>query len=222
MTIPLLTPLLAVFLQKFAVIEKLLAPFVAIAVAFLIFVHLIPELWPTTGFLGIAAVLLGFFSIFILECNIHKKSELSTFFNALIYLGAFLHVFMDGAAMHGSLHLDSISSSFHEHHLGESLGWSIFLHRVPACLMIWIYLKKIYSPVRAYGVLVAVSLVTLLGYLLYSYALSQPAFVYIAPYMMLFAAGSILHVIADSLKFTSSLLGKAMHKWMGHDGCGHK
>lgn len=218
--IPLITPFVALLLQRFKAVDKILKPTIALAVTALIFFHLLPEMWPTTGWWGMFALLVGFISIFFLECNVHKVDELSFFFKILIYIGALLHVFMDGAALHGSQHLEMISSSFHEHHLGEALGWSVFLHRIPACLMIWIYLKKSHSPRYAYFILASVSVVTLLGYWLYSYALSMSVF-QLAPYLMLFAAGSILHVIADSLKFTSSFIGKALHKWMGHDGCNH-
>ena len=164
---------------------RLLDGFIYVAIGGLVLLHVLPEAIHHSGWWALAAVGVGMAGPSIVERRLErsaKQAHAAALFLACIGLG--LHAMMDGVAL----------AAAEEAHRAEGLGLAVVLHRLPVGLTLWWLIEPAKGVRTAAGVLVAMALATILGFLLGGAAtetLDSPA-------MGLFyslVGGSLLHVV---------------------------
>lgn len=151
-------------------------------------VVLVMDVLPETGMLGLALVLLGFLSPYLLEHGFHRFAREAHLLTLGVGIaGLLLHALLDGAGL--------VSGAEHVDDHADWLGWAIVIHRVPVGMMTWWLLGPQFGWKVATGTLMAMALFTYVGYALTGNVLElnhdQLGL------LEAFITGSLLHVILN-------------------------
>lgn len=156
-----------------------------LAIASVLFVHVIPESVEQGGWLAVGLIVLGFGLPTLAEHALHKAAEtvhIATL--AVGMLGLVAHGLLDGLSL-------TQSSAALSHGLLPAL---VLLHRLPVGQLIWALLRPSFGRGVASAVIVAVSLATFAGYFVghqIQYLLHGVVF----SLFQALVAGAIMHVV---------------------------
>ncbi|GIU25108.1 metal transporter [Shewanella schlegeliana] len=181
----LLGPLFYRFFSTGTGLQKGLDGFIFVSLGGLVLVHILPELLEHGGFLAIIFVIIGIWGPTLSERLFHRYSEVTHNLTLILGIGGLLlHTITDGGAM--ILAQQDGNSPL--------LALGIILHRLPVGVAIWWLLKPQVGGRWAMAVLVAMMLLTSVGYFAGEQLISHLTLENTV-YLQAFVTGSILHVV---------------------------
>ncbi|MFG0456787.1 ZIP family metal transporter [Shewanella mangrovisoli] len=181
----LIGPLFYRYFSSGSGLQKGLDGFIFVSLGGLVLIHILPELLEHGGLLAIVFVVLGLWGPTASERLFHRYSEITHNLTLSLGIGGLLlHTITDGGAM--VLAQQDGNSSL--------LALGVILHRLPVGLAIWWLLKPQVGTRWASLVLVAMMLLTGVGYFAGEQLLSQLSLDNTV-YLQAFVTGSILHVV---------------------------
>ncbi len=216
-----LGPILYGVFRGMGAVRRSLDGFLFVAIAGIVIVHIVPEVFEIAGWQAIAFLALGIAFAFGVERHPVVASggryAWVVMFGAL---GLVLHAAMDGIALlpgelmhrHNDLHSHGALPSFapsltqaephsHDEGLGElltnHLALGVILHRIPVGMAIWWTLRPVMGSAVALGALALIALATSAAYLFGEPVIDLMQSGAIASFQA-FVAGSLLHVIVFS------------------------
>jgi len=159
------------------------------AIAFIIFVHIVPEAYEELGYWAFVVLALGIVFPLVLEAlfrTAHDTAHLVIV--AIAALGLLLHALLDGLAL-----------LFDE---GNCLAHAIVLHRIPVGMAIWWTVRPNFGKPIALVVLALIIVATVLGYTMGS-AVFDIADTAKLTLLQAFVSGSLIHVVLVGAKHKS-------------------
>ncbi len=181
----LIGPLFYRYFSSGSGLQKALDGFIFVSLGGLVLIHILPELLEHGGVLAIVFVLLGIWGPTASERLFHRYSEITHNLTLSLGIGGLLlHTITDGGAM--VLAQQEGSSIL--------LALGVIMHRLPVGLAIWWLLKPQVGTRWASLVLVAMMVLTAVGYFAGEQLLSQLSLDNTV-YLQAFVTGSILHVV---------------------------
>lgn len=147
-------PLLFQWVSNTHPLAKTLDRVIVVALVVLVVVLLIPDIIEPLGLWAPAFLLLGYLLPGVLERAVKRAAEtlhLLSLYAALI--GLLLHALLDGAGLAGS----QLQGS-------GGLGFAIILHRFGMGLMLWLIVQPVFGQRAAWGILLAMSAATIVGF----------------------------------------------------------
>ncbi|QYJ80494.1 metal transporter [Shewanella acanthi] len=181
----LIGPLFYRYFSSGSGLQKGLDGFIFVSLGGLVLIHILPELLEHGGLLAIIFVILGLWGPTASERLFHRYSEITHNLTLTLGIGGLLlHTITDGGAM--VLAQQDGNSSL--------LALGVILHRLPVGLAIWWLLKPQVGTRWASVVLVAMMLLTSVGFFAGEQLLSQLSLDNTV-YLQAFVTGSILHVV---------------------------
>ncbi|MCG6200068.1 permease [Psychromonas antarctica] len=163
----------------------LLDAFIFVTISGLVFLHILPEILHTGGFMVLLLMAMGMLAPSWIEKYFHRaahQAHQTTLF--LGVLGLVLHASIDGSAL-------IVSEA---DHTGWLLAIGVLLHRFPVGLTIWWLLRPQYGRLLPLAILLTMSAATLGGGLLAGDSLLQLDGQWLA-WFQAFVMGSIMHVV---------------------------
>jgi len=149
-------PLIYQWLKQGGLIARTVEHGIAVTLAIILLLILLPDTWRTIGWVGLLLALAGYLLPGIIEKirhNLASPTHLVTLVVAV--LGLLLHSLLDGTGLAGSqLRSDS------------TLPLVIILHRLPVGIAIWLMLQPVAGRSITIVTLLVVSAATVMGYLL--------------------------------------------------------
>lgn len=166
--------------------------FVIVAIAGLVFFHILPMAFQSLGLVAVGLMLLGLIFPTVVERSaaITKKTT-HKWLVMLILGGLILHMALDGV----------ILASSHSSH-GFSLKWAIVLHQLPEGAALWWILSRTWGKKWAIGGLVASAAVLILGYGAASIGFAGWEGGTLWHGIEIFVAGALLHVLMHQIQNT--------------------
>lgn len=181
----LIGPLFYRYFSSGSGLQKGLDGFVFVSLGGLVLIHILPELLEHGGLLAIIFVILGIWGPTASERLFHRYSDITHNLTLSLGIGGLLlHTITDGGAM--VLAQQEGSSTL--------LALGVILHRLPVGLAIWWLLKPQVGTRWASLVLVAMMLLTGVGYVAGEQLITQLSLENTV-YLQAFVTGSILHVV---------------------------
>lgn len=186
----LAAPLLARLVGKMPALKGGLDGFVLVTVLGLILLTLLPESLSHGGPVALLIAALGFSLPWIAEFLFHKAEEMTHRIVMLVAtLALVVHAASDGA----------ILAFADESESGSLVAIGIILHRIGIGFAVWWLLRPILTTWGGVAVLIALAVMTVVGYLSVVFAGQWYGFPLIG-YWQAFAAGSLLHVVLHPLE----------------------
>ncbi len=186
----LAAPLLARLVSKAPALKGGLDGFVLVTVLGLILLTLLPESLSHGGPVALLVAIVGFSLPWIAEFLFHKAEEMTHRVVMLVAtLALVVHAASDGAIL--AFADESASGSF--------VAIGIVLHRIGIGFAVWWLLRPILTTWGGVAVLVALGVMTIVGYVSVVVAGQWYGFPLIG-YWQAFAAGSLLHVVLHPLE----------------------
>jgi len=149
-------PLIYQWLQQGGLIARTLEHGIAVALAIILLLILLPDTWRSIGQIGLLLTLVGYLLPGIIEKvrhNLASSTHLITLVVAVF--GLLLHSLLDGTGLAGSqLRSDT------------ALPLVIIVHRLPVGIAIWLMLQPVAGRSITIVTLLVVSAATVMGYLL--------------------------------------------------------
>lgn len=181
----LIGPLLYRFFSNDHALQKILDGFIFVSLGGLVLIHILPELLVHGGFLAIIFVILGMWGPTASEKIFHQYSKVTHNLTlSLGIAGLLLHTITDGGAL----------IIAQQEHSSILLALGIILHRLPVGLAIWWLLRPQLGQRWALLVLMAMMLLTAMGYFAGEQWLTHLSLDNTV-YLQAFVTGSILHVV---------------------------
>lgn len=182
----LIGPLLAVLLVRQPGVNRFLDGFVLISIGGIAITHLLPEAVVQIGFAAVLMVILGALLPYFAEKAFHSYERATHAGVLLLALsGILVHTLLDGMAL---------STASRGQGVGQALAVAVILHRLPVGLLIWWALKPFSKPATIVGVLVLMSISTIIGFILGGGSLPLEDTRAIN-YFQSLVTGSLLHVL---------------------------
>ena len=216
-----LGPVLYGVFRQMGAVQRSLDGFLFVAIAGIVLVHIVPEVFEIAGLKAIAFLVLGIGFAFGVERNPVVASG-SRYAWVVLFgaLGLVLHAAMDGIALlpgdvlhsHDDHHAHGALPSFdpththadaHSHDegagglLSNHLALGVILHRIPVGMAIWWTLRPVMGSAVALGALGLIALATSAAYLFGEPVIHLMQSGAVASFQA-FVAGSLLHVIVFS------------------------
>jgi hypothetical protein len=176
-----LGPLLYQWLRRGGLIARTVEGGIVAVLALLVVFLLVPESVEALGLWALALMVTGYLLPGLLEIAVRRAAHAFHVISLVIALsGLALHAMLDGAGLAGS------------RGDGGSLSVAIVLHRFGVGLLLWFMVQPVFGRRVAGGVLVGVSVATLVGYWLSDtlVTLEEPQFVHVVQALII---GTILH-----------------------------
>lgn len=220
-----LGPVLYGVFREMVAVRRSLDGFLFVAIAGLVVVHIVPEVYEIAGLQAIGFLALGIAFAFGVERRpLLKGGDRYVWVVMLGALGLALHAAMDGIALlpgdllHGHDHdhgesadsshsheegLHSHEEGLHSHEGGldelltNHLALGVILHRIPVGMAIWWTLRPIMGTAIAAGALALIALATSAAYLFGEPVIHLMQTSAVASFQA-FVAGTLLHVIVFS------------------------
>ena len=181
----LIGPLFYRYFSSGSGLQKGLDGFIFVSLGGLVLIHILPELLQHGGLLAVVFVFLGIWGPTASERLFHRYSEITHNLTLSLGIGGLLlHTITDGGAM--VLAQQDGSSIL--------LALGVIMHRLPVGLAIWWLLKPQVGTRWASLVLVAMMLLTGVGYFAGEQLITQLSLENTV-YLQAFVTGSILHVV---------------------------
>ena len=175
---------------------KALERLIFIAVGALVVLHLLPESYEVAGWTTILAALSGMFLPSILERLWQSQARSIHLISVLVSVaGLAVHSMMDGAAIALPEHATHCHHG-HDHAHDHFLPLAVILHRLPVGILLFGMFYPKHGFQKSFGVLLFVSLMTLVGYHSALSLLSGVSEQLLA-YFQALVSGSLLHIILD-------------------------
>lgn len=209
-----LGPVLYGVFREMGVVRRSLDGFLFVAIAGIVVVHIVPEVFEIAGLQAIGFLVLGVAFAFGVERRpLMRRGDRYVWVVMLGALGLVIHAAMDGIALlpgdllHGhDLHgHDAVESpeSAHSHGGGleelmtNHLALGVILHRIPVGMAIWWTLRPLMGGTIAAGALALIALATSAAYLFGEPVIHLMQTSAVASFQA-FVAGTLLHVIVFS------------------------
>ncbi len=215
-----LGPVLYGVFRGMGAVRRSLDGFLFVAIAGIVMVHIVPEVFAIAGYQAIAFLLLGIAFAFGVERHPLEASGGRYAWVVMVgALGLILHAAMDGIALlpgellhshdghdHGELPSftpDRLQNDLHTHEEGSGglltnhLALGVILHRIPVGMAIWWTLRPVMGSAVALGALALIALATSAAYLFGEPVIDLMQTSGVACFQA-FVAGSLLHVIVFS------------------------
>jgi len=178
-------PIFYRYLSTGSGLQKGLDGFIFVSLGGLVLIHILPELLEHGGFITLLFVMLGVWGPTASEKLFHQYSEITHNITLTLGIGGLLlHTMTDGGAM--ILAQQQGNSTL--------LALGVIMHRLPVGVAIWWLLKPQVGTRWASAVLVAMMILTSLGYFAGEHLLTQLS-IENTVYLQAFVTGSILHVV---------------------------
>jgi hypothetical protein len=178
-------PLFYRFFSSGSGLQKGLDGFIFVSLGGLVLIHILPELLEHGGFITLLFVMLGVWGPTASEKLFHRYSEITHNITLTLGIGGLLlHTMTDGGAM--VLAQQEGNSAL--------LALGVIMHRLPVGVAIWWLLKPQVGTRWASVVLVAMMILTSVGYFAGEHLLTQLSLENTV-YLQAFVTGSILHVV---------------------------
>jgi uncharacterized MnhB-related membrane protein len=205
-------PLIARFVAQWPVLRTTLDTLVAVAVGWIILFHILPHAYEGAGAMILLAVGIGFaLPVGLERWQRRSLREVRAGLIILAFLGLGFHSVLDGVALFGpqaerqraALHAEELHAeevvSGHNHAASHAasptlLALAVILHRLPVALAIWCFVCPNAGRITAIGLLIAIGLATVLGFLIADeiwLALSSPDIALLQALI----GGMLLHVV---------------------------
>lgn len=202
-------PLFEKYLRPNRKAEFFVTSFIVLSVAYIVFLHIIPEVNHVIGpVLTTAFVLIGIFIALIIEHFVHNiKSHAQDSFSHLLLLltivfGLGVHMVIDGVMLHVDAHgfTEHNHSSLFSENFPASLGLAIVLHRLPVALLIWRKFVACFNKKLAWYVILFLVFCNFLGFygpnifeIFNIYQLKSIAI------LQAFVSGAVLHIAFENI-----------------------
>jgi len=181
----LIGPLFYRYFSSGSGLQKGLDGFIFVSLGGLVLIHILPELLQHGGLLAVVFVFLGIWGPTASERLFHRYSEITHNLTLSLGIGGLLlHTITDGGAM--------VLAQQDGNSILLALG--VIMHRLPVGLAIWWLLKPQVGTRWASLVLVAMMLLTGVGYFAGEQLITQLSLENTV-YLQAFVTGSILHVV---------------------------
>ncbi|MDT3295174.1 metal transporter [Shewanella sp. SP2S2-6] len=181
----LIGPLFYRYFSSGSGLQKGLDGFIFVSLSGLVLIHILPELLQHGGLLAVVFVFLGIWGPTASERLFHRYSEITHNLTLSLGIGGLLlHTITDGGAM--------VLAQQDGNSILLALG--VIMHRLPVGLAIWWLLKPQVGTRWASLVLVAMMLLTGVGYFAGEQLITQLSLENTV-YLQAFVTGSILHVV---------------------------
>ena len=214
-----LGPVLYGACRKTESVRRSLDGFLFVAIAGIVVVHIVPEVYEIAGFQAIGFLLLGIGLAFGVERRpLVRGGDRYVWVVMLGALGLVIHAAMDGIALlpgdvlHSHDGHQSESAHSHEGGLEElmtnHLALGVILHRIPVGMAIWWTLRPVMGVGIAAGALALIALATSAAYVFGEPVIHLMQSTAVASFQA-FVAGTLLHVIVfSSIQHHSEQLDK--------------
>lgn len=164
--------------------------FVLVTVIALITTTLLPEALNHAGFVGLIIAGFGFMLPWLAEALFHRAEEITHRVIMLVAaLALIVHAASDGAILAFAKDIEG----------GGFLATGVLLHRIGVAIAVWWLLRPVLTTVGGLAVLVALGVMTVVGYLMVLFA-GEWYNVPLIGYWQAFAAGSLFHVVMHPLE----------------------
>ena len=182
----LLGPIIYALGRQWPTARKLLDALIVVAIAIIVFVHIIPEAWDQAGYLALAIVVVGAVFPAALE-RLFKRAHDTAHLAIVIVAaaGLVIHAAVDGLAL--------LAAPEH------GLAWAIILHRLPVGMAIWWIVRPSLGVTTAIGMFAAIILATVVGFY-YGGTLVNLGEWSSVTLLQAFVAGSLAHVVIFGVK----------------------
>ncbi len=204
-----LGPVLYGVFRQMGAVRRSLDGFLFVAIAGIVVVHIVPEVFEIAGLQAIAFLVLGIAFAFVIERRpLISSGDRYAWVVMFGALGLILHAAMDGIALlpgdllHSHDHGES-PDHVHDHEeglhdlLSNHLALGVILHRIPVGMAIWWTLRPVMGSVIAAGALALIALATSAAYLFGEPVIHLMQTSAVASFQA-FVAGTLLHVIVFS------------------------
>ena len=195
----ILGPILIGYVKITSKYFNILKTFIAVVIAGLVVVHIVPHAMEDAGTIAIFMTIIGFVVPILTEQIVRiQLSQLANYIVTILVLMALaLHGFIDGTALvdHQIMHADN--SHTHE----DWLGFGVVLHRIPLGLTIWWITKAKFGPKIAVFILIGMMLITAIGAGFGKAWLHLISLDTIGIFQALMG-GALLHIVVDDLKIS--------------------
>jgi hypothetical protein len=175
-------PILYYQLRRGDLIARAVDHTLALVLAVLVLVVLMPETFTQTGWIALPMMLFGYLAPILVEKGIHNAARfahVATLAVAAVGLG--LHSILDGAGLAGA-----------EFQVNTLLPVAIIMHRLTVGMVLWFILEPAFGKRITFGVLGFVALGTVIGYQLVSQS-GQFAASVTTYYIQAVILGTVIH-----------------------------
>lgn len=189
-------PLLYQWLRRGGWVARTMESLVVLALVLLVVLLLVPETLREAGPWSLVLMAAGYLVPGLLERAIRQAAHAFHVISLMLALfGLGLHALVDGAGLAGS-------QVEHSH----TLGAAIVLHRFGVGLLLWFMVQPVFGKRAALGVLIGVSLATILGYFL-----SEP--------MLAMEGAEGVHLLQALI--VGTIIHSLVHRGHGHRHAAH-